>query len=481
MLNDLPAERAVLAGIYRYGAETYYDVADIIDESSFTDESNSVIFSCMKRVLETDDTVSLDIPTMLSAAKEMGLETFFNTQEVQHLSSITKYPVLATNVRKFAAKVKKLEIARMMYDQLELTKEKYLEIKGDEPIAKILGLAEDSIMEVTGMVSGTDEAPTQMFDNIVEYLEELSEEPVDQIGISTGFPRYDFAIGGGLRRGTVNVIGARPKTGKTLLADNMGVHIAKQGVPVLNLDTEMRKEDHQHRLMAMLTDVPISEIETGAFSRSPIAKRKVEQAAKEITDIPYYYKSIGGCSFEEQLSIVRRWLNRVVGLNDKGKANDCVIIYDYLKLMDSAEIKGDMKEFQVLGFMMTALHNLSLKYEIPILSFVQLNRDGINKESTDTASGSDRIIWLCSNFTIYKSKSDEEVAKDGLENGNRKLVPVIARHGQGLEDRDYINIMLKGNCGKITEGKTAFELDSAVSAVEEGDFFDEPEDDIPFK
>ena len=41
--------------------------------------------------------------------------------------------------------------------------------------------------------------------------------------------------------------------------------------------------------------------------------------------------------------------------------------------------------------------------------------------------------------------------------------------------------MLKGNCGKITEGKTAFELDSAVSAVEEGDFFDEPEDDIPFK
>ena len=189
MLNDLPAERAVLAGIYRYGAETYYDVADIIDESSFTDDSNAVIFSCMKRVLETDDTVSLDIPTMLSAAKEMGLETFFNTQEVQHLSSITKYPVLATNVRKFAAKVKKLEIARMMYDQLELTKEKYLEIKGDEPIAKILGLAEDSIMEVTGMVSGTDEAPTQMFDNIVEYLEELSEEPVDQIGISTGFPR----------------------------------------------------------------------------------------------------------------------------------------------------------------------------------------------------------------------------------------------------------------------------------------------------
>ena len=48
MLNDLPAERAILAGIFRYGAEAYYDVADIVTESSFTDESNVVLFSCMR-------------------------------------------------------------------------------------------------------------------------------------------------------------------------------------------------------------------------------------------------------------------------------------------------------------------------------------------------------------------------------------------------------------------------------------------------
>ena len=480
MLSDLPAERAVLSGMFRYGAEAYHDVADLVSETAFTDDSNTVIFSCVKHILEKDDSSEIDVPSMLSAAKELGLDSFFNTQEVQHLSSIMKFPVLLSNVRKFAAKIKKLEIARMMYDQLELTKEKYLKIKGDESISKILGIAEDSVVEVASLVSGTDESPIQMFDNISEYLDELAENPVDQIGISTGLHRYDFAIGGGLRRGTVNVIGARPKIGKTLLADNMGVHIAKKGIPVLNLDTEMRKEDHQNRLMAMLTEVPINDIETGAFAKNPLTKAKVKKAAEEVSELPYYYKSIGGCSFEEQLSIVRRWISRVVGLNDKGKANDCVIIYDYLKLMDSSEIQGDMKEFQVLGFMMTALHNISLKYEIPILAFIQLNRDGISKESTDTASGSDRIIWLCSNFTIYKTKSDEEIAKDGIENGNRKLVPVIARHGRGLEDRDYINITLKGDCGKVVEGKTAFELDSSVSVTEEDDHYDNSED-IPFK
>jgi replicative DNA helicase len=436
MLSDLPAERAILAGVFRYGSEAYYDVCDIISES------NSVLYSCMKHVLEVDDTRSLDAPTMMSAAKELGLSDFFNSQEVQHMSSVMKFPVLLPNVRKFAAKVRKLEIARMMHDQLELTQEKYLEIKGDEPIAKILGMAEEGVMDITSMVAGEDESPTQMFDDVEEHLEELCETPVDQIGISTGFPRYDYAIGGGFRKGTVNVIGARPKTGKTLL-----------------LDTEMRKEDHQHRMMAMLSQVPINDIETGAFAKNPATKKKVMDAAREVNNLPYYFKSIGGASFEEQTAIMRRWISRVVGLNDKGKANDCVIIYDYLKLMDSAEIKGDMKEFQILGFMITALHNLSLKYEVPILTFIQLNRDGITKESTDTA---------------------EEIAKDGPENGNRKLVPVIARHGEGLEPGDYINAELKGPYAKVVEGKTAFELDNGYDNDSDGDYFGDDED-VPFK
>ena len=125
---------------------------------------------------------------------------------------------------------------------------------------------------------------------------------------------------------------------------------------------------------------------------------------------------------------------------------------------------------------MTALHNFALRYEVPIMSFIQLNRDGINKESTDAASGSDRIMWLCSNFTIYKQKSDEEVAQDGPENGNRKLVPIIARHGEGLDDGDYINVLMKGAYAKLIEGQTAYELAEGGSYTEEED----DEEDVAF-
>jgi len=478
ILSDAAAERAVLAGITRYGNEAYYDVADLVNSETFTIESNNVIYACVQRLMQEDDTRKIDIASILSSAKELGLSDFLNQkQEINHLSAIFKFPVLLDNVRRFAAKIRKLQIARMMYEQLEETKDKYLHIKGDEPVSHILGIAEESIFDFTSLLNDNDDTPQKVFEDIEEYLDELSSNPVDQIGIPTGFSKYDFAIGGGLRRGTVNVIGARPKVGKTLMAENVGIAIAKGGIPVLNLDTEMRKKDHQDRGMAMLSyesdnKVTINDVETGQFTDD------LKQLGIENKDIEYYHKNVGGRPFEDQLSIMRRWIARTVGVNDQGKANDCVIIYDYLKLMDSADLRGDMKEFQVLGFMMTALHNFALRYDVPVLTFIQLNRDGINKETTDTASGSDRVIWLCSNFTIYKHKSDEEIAKDGPENGNRKLVPVIARHGEGLDDGDYINILMKGKYAKLIQGYTAYELDGGIGTGD--DDYAEQEADVPF-
>jgi len=224
------------------------------------------------------------------------------------------------------------------------------------------------------------------------------------------------------------------------------------------MDTEMTKEDHITRLLAMMTEVEINKIETGKFAESVIINDQIKKAVQSLKDTPLYYKSIAGKPFEEQLALMKRWIVKEEGLNSDGSAKPCVIFYDYLKLMDSAGISQDMKEYQVLGFMMTSLHNFATKYQIPVVAFVQLNRDGITKESTDTASGSDRIIWLCSNFTIFKRKSDEEIAEDGANGGNRKLIPLVSRHGAGIEDNDYINCHMKGWCAKITEGRTRIEL-----------------------
>ena len=123
MLSDAPAERAILAGICRYGSKAYHDVGDLIGTNSFTIESNSMIYACLKHIMDKEINIDIDLPTILSSAKEIGLHDLVsNKEEVQHLSGIMKFPILLGNVRKMAVKVRKLQIARMMYDQLETTK-----------------------------------------------------------------------------------------------------------------------------------------------------------------------------------------------------------------------------------------------------------------------------------------------------------------------------------------------------------------------
>lgn len=258
-------------------------------------------------------------------------------------------------------------------------------------------------------------------------------------------------------------------TGKSMFGDAVALHVSREhNIPVLMLDTEMSKEDHYNRIVASISGVEINKISSGKFGENPTDKEKVLKAIEELKTIPYHYISIAGQSFENILAVMRKWIYQHVGFDENGRTKDCLIVYDYLKLMGSEGISASMQEYQVLGFQITKLHNFCVKYDVPCLSFVQLNRDGITKESTDVVSGSDRLIWLCTSFTIFKMKSEEEIAEDTAQYGNRKLVPVVARHGSGLDDGDYINIKMHGSIGKIEESRTRNQIHAGGGPGTEG-------------
>lgn len=56
---------------------------------------------------------------------------------------------------------------------------------------------------------------------------------------NTGFDRVDEALGGGIRKGEITVIGGRPGMGKTVIAARIAVNLAEQNVKVLYIDLEM--------------------------------------------------------------------------------------------------------------------------------------------------------------------------------------------------------------------------------------------------
>jgi replicative DNA helicase len=455
-LLDIGSERAILASLCQHGIDAYISISDIIDIDSFVNTNNKLVFECLSYVINNDQ--KPDIASLLSAAEQLNISESINTpQELKYISSLYEFPVEQTNTIKFATQLKKFEYARKIKKLTSQINRKADKVTGKESIDEIINILESPVTDFLREDSGT-ENPEQIGEGVEDYVEFLKENKCDIIGVPTGFTRYDEAIGGGLRRKCVDLVSARPKVGKSVFADNVALNVASSGTPVLVLDTEMSKEDHLNRLISNISGVPINEVATGKFVDDPNKENKVAEAVDLLSKIPYSYISVAGKPFEQIINLIRRWVVQEVKTDESGKTNECLIIYDYLKLMSSSSITNNIQEYQALGFQITSLHNLCVKLDIPCLSFVQLNRDGITKESTDAVSGSDRLVWLCTSFSIFKAKSPEELAEDGPNAGNRKLVPIVSRHGSGMEDGDYINMQMIGANAKLLEIATRNEL-----------------------
>lgn len=484
VVQDVAAERAVLAGIAQYGADLFLDITDLVKTNTFAVDSNKIIFKCLEHICK-QDSATVDLPSILSAASELGLSHIFERkEEAKHLHSILSLRVNETNVRRFAAKLRRLEIARLIHQQGGLLQERMGEIDGTESVTQLLGIAENVVFDFTSMFDGENELqPTQIGSGIKEYVQYLKDNPCQQIGIPTGFPLFDESIGGGLNPG-VTLIGARAKVGKTTLSMAMALNIARAGIPVLYVDTEMIEKGHYRdisdKLLASLSNQDIKAIKTGSFADCPRAVAAVDEAAQIIEDSPIYRIDISGKPFEDQLYIMRRWVQSVVGLNPDGTAKDCVIIYDYLKAMDSTGINDSMREFQLLGMMMTALQNFGIRYAVPIISFTQLNRDGMDNENAGVVSGSDRLTWFCISFTILKYKSAEEIAEDGPELGNRKMVTILSRYGPGHDFGEYVNAQMNKYKAQLIEIDPAM-LDQAGDHFVVMDDDNDTDDQIPFE
>ena len=451
-LSNVASERAVLAGICSHGVDCYLDTEAFLEEATFTVDFNKVMYKCIKHIVNKSDRV--DFVSLLSAATDLSLGDYVNKPDVlKHFNGVLATPVDVSSVLGHAKKIRRLQFARHLQDTIKEAYKGLNEVSGEESLSDIVAMAEAPIQNASISYMKKDENKPKLLGEIgMDYFDYLMSDKIKQVGIPSGFPSYDKAIGGGFLRKCVDLVGARTKGGKSIFCENVAVHVAgKLGIPVLVLDTEMSELDHINRSWANLSGIEINTIKLAEYKTDLQAVDLVRSARDTLRGMPYHYINVSGKGFDEILSIARRWVLKEVGFEPTGRTKDCLIIYDYFKLMDSSGLSQNIAEFQAMGFQATKLHNFCVEHDVPCLSFVQLNRDGIEKESADVISQSDRIGWLCTSFTILKEKSIDEIADDGPKNGNRKLVPVLSRHGPGMTDDGYICLEMKGELARMRE------------------------------
>ena len=180
-ISNPASERAILAGIFNHGSEAFIDVDDIIDVKSFTIEENQIIYSCLKKTLETAN--SIDLPSLLSAASSLGFDSVFDKKiPPNHIRSITNLDIELENVRQHAVKIRKLEIARDIRHRARRVQNDIIKVTGDESVDELISSGETPFFELSSSLNDSvDEKPVALGEEIEDYILHLEENPTDML------------------------------------------------------------------------------------------------------------------------------------------------------------------------------------------------------------------------------------------------------------------------------------------------------------
>lgn len=455
MITNIAAERAVLAALCQYASEAHTDCIDLLRPEIFTDTKNSLIYLTLSSLLKNNRT-EIDIASIYSEATSLNYNNMIceKQEDKDYLKALFNFSISVSNVRDQVALLYKLYVARTLQDSAKRTFKELDEINGTEGLDSIISIPEKNLTSTINKLSYEDDIEI-IGNSVDEYLEYLSNGNNNMLGIPSPYPIYNHVIGN-LRPG-ISCLAARIKQGKSVFCKEIGINIAMNGIPTFYVDTEMTWDEQLTRMISSMAKIPIRDIETGKFRHDPSANKKVKIAADILRKIPLVHKNVSGQNYEEIISLLKRWVHKCVGIDSStGRAKSpCVVIWDYIKLMNTDSLKS-MKEYESLGYTMNAMHDFSKQYNCPIFAACQLNRDGATNTSDVNIASSDRIGWACTNLSIFRRKTSDEIGEEGIKNGNAKLIPILGRQMQNLDDGDHINFLFDKDTLEIKELNTRY-------------------------
>ena len=397
-------ENAILACIMK-DITRFYEVEPRLSESDFLTVPTRAIWNIIRYLIRQD--VKLDTTAILAQAESMDLLSKI-PQAYDYISALFDKEVDTNNLSFYVDRVSdagtKVKVLRVL-NELEGMVEKNKNFSSDTlPATAIVDLAQSRFLEVSLEAQKASDA-IDLGENIDLFIQELTSEEAGTMGLTTGFHRLDARLNG-LEPGTLTVVGARPKVGKSALLLNWAAHIAYDlQMPVLYLDTEMSAREQKLRLLSILSGVPERSIKRGEFKNDSYATLRVQEAATIIKSGMIAHKYFPDFSAESIASITRKFYHQ--------QGIGC-LIFDYIKLSsDDLSRLGNVREHQSLGYLSSALKQVAGELNIPVVTAAQIGRVGANKGRITPAdfADSDRVLRYANTLLGLSFKPKEELEK----------------------------------------------------------------------
>ncbi len=355
MPHSLEGEQAVL-GSMLIDPGCVKEVMDKLKGEDFYLRQNREIFETIYTMFSYSRPI--DGITVFESLQKAGVSDE-NTRS--YLAQLMEITPTAANVMEYVAIVRDKALLRSVAQTAgEITA---LVQEGAGEAKDILEAAEQKIYAIRRGRSAQEMVPLrEVLPDVLDRLGEMSEHENHLPGLSTGLSAIDQKITG-LNKSDLILLAARPGMGKTSMALNVALNVAKTtGMTVAVFSLEMSREQLATRLLSSEALVENNRLRTGVLRETDW--EKIAGAATVLNGL--------------DVRIDDNPLLSVADMNAKCRRLDNLglVVVDYLQLMSSAGGggRGGENRQQVVSDMSRMLKIMAKELNVPVICLSQLSR-----------------------------------------------------------------------------------------------------------
>ncbi len=351
----LEAEQSVL-GSMLIDERCVPDVIGMLRPEEFYLRQNREIYETIYAMFNFSERI--DPVTVLDKMKERGV--YDEQRSYDYIAQLLQITPTAANVKQYCAIVHDKALMRDLSTAADEINDMVYD--GSGTAQDMLEAAEKKVFSLRRENSGDSlQHIGKVLVNVYDRLEELAQSDSTIPGLSTGLFDLDRKISG-LNKSDLLLIAARPGMGKTSLALNIALNVAKKyPKTVAFFSLEMSREQLALRLLSNESFLDNQKLVTGQLTDEDWGKLSIASSALSQTDI----------RVDDNPSIT------VAEMNAKCRRLDNLglVLIDYLQLMTAAAPgKTGENRVNVVSEISRALKIMAKELNVPVICLSQLSR-----------------------------------------------------------------------------------------------------------
>ena len=355
--HNFDAEMMLLGGVvgHERGLEL---VRQRVTAEMFADDRHGRIWDACCALADRGEVVN---PIKLKTwAERQGADTLRELGGTTYLARLAGAVVTIVNLTDYADTVAELWRRRRLIDCIESAGG---DLYGCWPERTSAVIMDEMQQRVAILMETASDRPIATVQQSIMAATEAADQARkgNSSAIPTGFVDLDRMLGGGVERGQVVFLGARPSMGKTSWALWAAYHMAKAGRKVLVQECEMTDLALGRRLAAGLCNLDIQAVRAGKISDNDFAR--LLEVSRDHAKFSMWFDARAGLSVQDIRARAKQ-VRRRHGLD--------VVFVDHLALLRGPPgIKDKTQEIESIA---RAFRPLAKELGIALIVLAQLNR-----------------------------------------------------------------------------------------------------------